>query len=43
MPSSLSANGQQASNITYDAGLQRVIVGSLNVDLNQESNITWSY
>lgn len=42
-PSSITANGQMASNVTYDASLQRVTVGGLSVDLNSNFEVSWSF
>lgn len=42
-PKSIMANGQMASNVTYDASLQRVTVGSLDVDLNQGFEVSWAF
>lgn len=41
-PKSIMANGQQASNMTYDGNLQRVTIGSLSADLNSQCTVTWS-
>lgn len=42
-PKSIMANGMQASNVTYDASLQRVTVGGLTVDLNNNFDVSWTF
>jgi hypothetical protein len=42
-PERFTVNGKQASDIEYDAKLQRVTVRGLSADLNGECDLSWSF
>ena len=40
-PVNVSVQGKAVANVSYDAGIQQLVVGGLSVDLNGQVAIKW--